>query len=331
MPETDAVNIWELTDLATPWSVHVVVTLRIAEHIASGITGIDGLSAAAGADKDSLHRVLRHLVEKGLFEEPEPGKFALNDSARGLMDAGTHLACDLDGMGGRMAHAWGTLLQAVRTGRPAYHEVFGRPFWEDLAAHPQIATKFDEMMGPAGHGTPDPEVLVSGEWESVRTVVDVGGGTGALLAEILRARPSVRGILVDQPGTVTRSAAVFESAGVSDRVRAVGQSFFDPLPEGADLYLLKNVLADWPDPEAKALLARCAEAARPSGRVVLLGGVSPDDSKPPSPELLMLVLVGGKARSLTEFREMARGIGLDVHATGRQSSGRFVVECRTIS
>jgi hypothetical protein len=331
MPQRNEVDVWALTDLATPWSVHVVVTLRIAEHIASGITGIDGLAAAAGADKDSLHRVLRHLVQKGLFEEPEPGKFALNEPARGLMDAGTHLACDLDGMGGRMAHAWGTLLEAVRTGRPAYHQVFGRPFWDDLAAHPEIAAKFDEMMGPAGHGAPDPEVLVSGEWESVRVVADVGGGTGALLAEILRARPSVRGILVDQPGTVARSVAVFQSARVSDRVTAVGQSFFDRLPAGADLYLLKNVLADWPDREARALLARCAEAARPSGRVVVLGGVSPDDGKPPSPELLMMVLVGGKARSLTEFRELARGVGLDVHATGRQPSGRFVVECRTIS
>ena len=162
-------------------------------------------------------------------------------------------------------------------------------------------------------------------------VVDVGGGTGALLAEILRARPSVRGTLVDQPGTVARSAVVFQSAGVSDRVTALGQSFFDPLPPGADLYLMKNVLGDWPDREASALLKRCAEAARPAGRVVVLGGVSPDLGKPPSPELLMLVLVGGKARSLREFREMARAVGLEVHATGRQPSGRFVVECRAIT
>jgi SAM-dependent methyltransferase len=330
MSEESAKNIWLLADLATPWSVHVVVTLRVAEHIAAGMTGIGELAAAAGADEDSLHRVLSHLVGKGVFEEPEPGRFALNEVARGLLDSGAHLGFDLDGMGGRMAHAWGTLLTAVRTGRPAYHEVFGRPFWEDLAAHPDIATKFDELMGSAGHGTPDPEVLVSGGWESVRTVVDVGGGTGALLAEILRARPSVRGTLVDQPGTVARSSAIFQAAGVSDRVTTVGQSFFDPLPPGADLYLIKNVLGDWPDREAADLLRRLADAARPAGRVVVLGGVSPDDGKPPSPELLMLVLVGGTDRKLTEFRQMARAVGLDVHATGRQPSGRFVVECRAI-
>jgi len=148
-----------------------------------------------------------------------------------------------------------------------------------------------------------------------------------LLAEILRARPSLRGTLVDLPATVARSAEVFRQAGVADRVTTVGQSFFDPLPAGADLYLLKSVLSDWPDREATAILRRCAEAARPAGRVVLLSGVSPDESGPP-PELLMMVLVGGRGRSLTEFRELARAAGLEVHAAQQQSSGRFVVECR---
>jgi len=115
---------------------------------------------------------------------------------------------------------------------------------------------------------------------------------------------------------------------VAGRVTTVGQSFFDPLPAGADLYLLKNVLADWPDREATAILSRCAEAARPAGRVILLGGVSPDDDSGPSPELLMMVLVGGKSRSLAEFRQLARTAGLEIHAVGRQPSGRFVVECR---
>src|SRR5262249_26556102 len=148
---------------------------------------------------------------------------------------------DLEGIGGRMAYAWGSLLAAVRTGGPAYHTIFGRPFWEDLDAHPDIAASFDALMGPAGHGTPDPQVLVAGGWEAVRTVVDVGGGTGSLLAEILRARPAVRGTLVDLPRTVARSRNIFQAAGVADRVTAVGQSFFDPLPAGCDLYLLKNV------------------------------------------------------------------------------------------
>jgi 2,7-dihydroxy-5-methyl-1-naphthoate 7-O-methyltransferase len=321
-------DIWALMDLETPWCVHVVATLHIADHIAAGITRIDDLAAASGAHSDSLHRVLRHLVGKGVFEEPSPGRFALNEPARALLDSALRPGLDLDGIGGRMAYAWGSLLNAVRTGAPAYHQIFGRPFWEDLQAHPDIAASFDALMGPAGHGTPDPEVLVWGGWESVHTVVDVGGGTGSLLAEILRARPSVRGTLVDLPATVERSAEIFQAAGVAERVTTVGQSFFDPLPAGADLYLLKNVLADWPDREASAILSRCAEAARPAGRVILLGGVSPDEDGGPSPELLMMVLVGGKSRGLAEFRDLAHAAGLEVHAVGRQPSGRFVVECR---
>jgi hypothetical protein len=149
-----------------------------------------------------------------------------------------------------------------------------------------------------------------------------------MLAEVLRAHPEVRGTLVDQPATVARSTAIFDAAGVAGRVTASAQSFFDPLPAGGDVYLLKNVLADWADREALLLLTRCAEAARPAGRVVLLGGVSPDNAAGASPELLMLVLVSGKARTLAEFRELAGAAGLEVRATGRQPTGRFVVECR---
>jgi 2,7-dihydroxy-5-methyl-1-naphthoate 7-O-methyltransferase len=330
MAEQEKVDIWSLSDLCTPWCVHVVATLRIAEHMAAGITGIDDLAAKSGCNSDSLQRVLRHLIGKGLFEEPTPGRFKLNESARGLLDPPAGFF-DLEGFGGRMAYAWGSMLSAVRTGAPAYHEVFGRPLWEDLQAHPELGASFDELMGPAGHGTPDGEVLVEGDWESVGSVVDVGGGTGALLAEILRARPGVRGTLVDQAPTVARSREIFHAAGVTERVTPIAQSFFDPLPAGADVYLLKSVLGDWPDRDALAILRRCAEAARPKGRVVVLGGVSPDEAGGPSPELLMMVLVGGRNRSLKEFRELAREAGLEVRATGRQPSGRYVVECRPIA
>jgi SAM-dependent methyltransferase len=320
-------DLWTLSDLCTPWCVHVVATLRIADHLAAGDAEIGPLAAASGADRDSLHRVLRHLVSKGLFAEPAPGRFALNEAARGLLEESVRMGLDLDAFGGRMARAWGTLLSAVRSGKTAYHEAFGRGFWEDLDAHPEIAASFDALMGPPGHGVPDWRVLVdAADWESVRTVVDVGGGTGALLAEILRARPQVRGTLVDLPRTVARSGEIFQAAGVRDRVTTVAQSFFDPLPGGGDLYLLKGVLYDWPDREATAILRRCAEAARPSGRVVAFTGAGPGEEA--SPELLMMVLGGGRGRTLDEFREMARQAGLDVRAVGRQASGRVIVECR---
>lgn len=328
MDPNEPVDLWALADLCTPWCVHVVVTLRIADHIAAGLFEVCELAQASATNPDALHQVLRHLVSKGVFEERSPGRFALNEAARGLLDPGMRLGFDLGGIGGRMAHAWGSLLSAVRTGESAYHTVFGRPFWDDLDAHPEVAASFDALMGPSGHGIPDPDIALADGWDSVRTVIDVGGGTGSFLAEILRARPDVRGVLVDRPRTIARSTGTFVDAGVADRVTTVGQSFFDPLPAGADIYFLKNVLADWPDRDALVLLRRCAEAARPSGRVVILGGVSPDAEFGPSPELLMLVLVGGKPRTLSQFRELAHQAGLSIRSAGRQSSGRYFVECQ---
>jgi SAM-dependent methyltransferase len=328
MAKQEDADLFALSDLRTPWCIHVVATLRIADHIAAGIDNIGGLAAAASCDADILHRVIGHLVGKGVFLETAPGRFALNEAAQGLLDSTLRLSLDLDGIGGRFAHAWGTLLTYVRTGAPAYHQLFGLPFWQDLDAHPELSASFDTLIGPAGHGKPDPEFQITGGWDSVRSVVDVGGGTGAMLAEILRARPHVRGTLVDLPRTVARSAETFKAAGVAERVQVVGQSFFDPLPAGADLYLLRGVLNNWPDPEATAILRRCAEAARPSGRVVVLKGVELDNA---GKELAIeMVLLGGRQRTISEFRELAQKAGLAVLAAGRQPSGHAVVECRPV-
>lgn len=326
MPNQEGASLESLSDLCTPWCIRVVVTLRIAEHIAAGTTEIASLAAAAGCDADALRAVLGHLVARSVFQETARGRFALNEAARGLLDPSQRIGLDLEGIGGRCAHAWGTLLSYVRTGAPAYHERFGLPFWEDLDANPNIGASFDALIGPAGHGTPDPEFDIAGGWQSVRTVVDVGGGTGAMLAEILRTRPRIHGTLVDLPRTVARSGEMFQAAGVAARVRTVGQSFFDTLPAGADLYLLRGVLNDWPDCEATAILRRCAEAARPTGRVVILKGVGPDDG--PRGLAIEMVLLGGKHRTVAQFRELARESGLEVVAAEQQPSGYFAVECR---
>jgi 2,7-dihydroxy-5-methyl-1-naphthoate 7-O-methyltransferase len=322
----DRVDLEQMLDLSTPWCLRVAATLRIPEHITAGHTDIGALAAAADCDRDALHAVLGHLVSRGVFAEDSPGRFSCNRAAEGLAEV--HRFIDLDGIGGRMAHTWGTLLDYVRTGHPAYEKVFGRPFWEDLAAHPRIAADFDALMGPVGHGIPDYDIELSGGWEAVRTVVDVGGGTGALLASLLRRHPRARGILVDLPGTVARAAETTEEAGVADRVTAEGQSFFEPLPAGADLYVLSKVLNDWPDEPTVAILCRCAEAARPDGRIAVLGGVAADDS-PRSLGIDMLV-AGGKTSTLTQFTELAQQAGLDILAAGPQSSGRYVVECRPV-
>ena len=152
------VDLGQMLDLATPWCLHVAATLRIPEHISAGRTGITELAAAAGCDRDALHAVLGHLAARGVFAEDSPGRFTCNRAAEQLSESNF---LDLDGIGGRMAHTWGTLLDYVRTGQPAYQQVFGRPFWEDLAAHPRIAAEFDALMGPVGHGIPDFDIELS--------------------------------------------------------------------------------------------------------------------------------------------------------------------------
>jgi hypothetical protein len=321
-PGQHTVDLEQLLDLTTPWCLRVAATLRLPQLIAAGHEDIAGLARAVGCDPVALHAVLGHLVSRGVFTEPAPGRFAVNAPAEQLADVPF---LDLNGIGGRMAHTWGTLLDWARTGQPAYEQVFGLPFWEDLAAHPGIAADFDALMGPAGHGIPDYDVELAGGWDLVRTVVDVGGGTGSLLAALLRQHPQAHGILVDLPGTVARAGELLESQGVTSRVTVTGQSFFDPLPAGADLYLLKSVLNDWPEEPTVAILRRCAEAARPDGRIAVIGGVAAD-AAPRSLGIDMLV-AGGTTSTLSEFTELARRAGLAVAAAGTQASGRFIVEC----
>jgi SAM-dependent methyltransferase len=328
MPEQPRASVRALADLCAPWCLRVVATLGIAEMLENGVTEVAQLAAAAECDREMLHTVLSELVVRGVFEETAPGRFALNEAARELLEPRTRGFLDLHGFGGRMAYAWGTLPTFVRSGRSGYHEVFGRPFWEDLDANPKIAADFDAAMGPAGHGLPDPNFEIDRGWDSIRTVVDVGGGTGAMLAEILKARPHVRGTLVDLPGTIERAVGTFEAAGLTGRVRLAPQSFFDALPAGADLYLLKSVLNDWPDRETVAILQRCAEAARPDGRIVVMGGVRPDDA--PRRLGIDMVLTGSRTNTVEEFRDLAGEAGLEIVAARARQTGGLVVELRPI-
>ncbi len=322
MPDLD---LDALCDLQTPWCVHVVATLGIAEQLRGGTHDIGELARACGCDAGALHNTLGHLVAKGVFAEPRPGWFELNEAAEQLFVAQRFL--DLRGIGGRLAGAWSTLPAYVRTGRTAYHEVFGMGFWEDLAAHPELGASFDELMGIAGHGEPEPHFELRDGWTPVRRIVDIGGGSGAMLAAVLRARPALHGTLVDLPGTVARSARTFEAAGVVDRVDVVGQSFFDGLPPGADVYLLRKVLNDWPAQETAAILRRCSDAASAhDASVVVMGGVSPDDA--PRRLAIDMLVAGGQTDSLSQFTAMARAAGLEIVAAAPQPAHGYVVECR---
>jgi hypothetical protein len=321
------VDVHELLDLATPWCLRVLITLNIPELVEAGHNEIADLAEAAGCDTRALHGVLTYAVRKGVFEERQPGWFEVNPAAKELARGARYL--DLAGMGGRNAEIWSTLLSYTRTGKSAYAEIYGRPFWADLAADPELASSFDALLKhPPGHGVPDSDLDISGGWDRVRTIVDVGGAIGVFLSELLQRHPGLHGTLLDLPESVARAGDVFDQAGVSDRVKTAGQSFFDPLPAGADLYLLRRVLIDWPDEDKVRILRRCAEAARPGGRVVVIGGVSPDDT--PGEVTAELLMMGGWKNTMGEFRDLARAAGLAVAVTSKQPPAKFIIECRPL-
>ncbi len=326
MPDQPVANLGALSDLCTPWCVHVVATLRIADHIAAGKVRIHDLAAAAGCDPHVLHRVLTHLVSKGLFEEPGPGTFLLNEPARKLLEPSQLIGLDLEGIGGRMAHAWGTLLPYVRTGKSAYHERFGRPFWEDLDAHPEVAATFDALLGSVGHGSPNPDFSITGGWESVRSVVNVGGGTGAMLAEILRKWPHIDGTLVELPRTVAPLRRDLPG-GRRVRSRHDGRAELLRHPTGRRGPLFAE--------EGRQQLARSRGDGDP-GPLCRRGSPRRSSGHPrrrwrrraPRGLSIEMVLLGGKNRTVAEFREIASRAGLEIIAAGPQPSGHFVVECR---
>jgi 2,7-dihydroxy-5-methyl-1-naphthoate 7-O-methyltransferase len=318
------VDVNELLDLATPWCLRVLVTLHIPELVEAGHNEISDPAEAAGCDARALHGVLTHAARKGVFEERQPGWFEVNPAAKELARGSRDL--DLSGVGSRYAQIWSTLLSYTRTGKSAYAEIYGRPLWEDLVADPELARSFDALLKPPPeHGVPDSDFEITGGWDRVRTIVDVGGAIGVFLSELLQRHPRLHGTLLDLPETVARATDVLDWAGVSDRVKTAGQSFFDPLPAGADLYLLRRVLIDWSDEDKVRILRRCADAARPGGRVVVIGGVSPDET--PGEVTAELLMLGGWKDTMSEFRDLARAAGLAVTVASTQPPANFIIEC----
>ncbi|MQA84528.1 MAG: methyltransferase [Streptosporangiales bacterium] len=320
-----------MMDLVTPMAVRVAATLRLADLIGNGAVGVDELAERSGTDAEALGRLLRHLVSHGMFAERRPGKFTVNEPARLLRSdhpSGMRVWLDLDGFGGQMDLAFTGLLHTVRTGQPAWEVVFGSPFWRHLADNPDMAASFDATMAAGPEYVVD---AVSGyDWTRASHVVDVGGGTGALLAEVLQAHPDMRATLVGLPDTVRRGRQFLATRGLDRRCDFAGQSFFDPLPRGGDAYVLSGVVHDWGDDEAVEILRRCAEAAGDHGRVVIIEGhgTSGDDSGAfAEMNLRMLVLCGGRERSLDDYTGLAAAAGLrvaDVHTT---PLGHVLLDC----
>jgi 2,7-dihydroxy-5-methyl-1-naphthoate 7-O-methyltransferase len=340
-----------LSDLVTPYAIRVAATLRLADLIEAGARRPAELAQRCGVNAAALERLLRHLVTKGVFAQPEPGTFALTDLSRLLLDGqrnGMRPWLDVDGGLGRSDVALSGLLDAVRTGSPVYEGMFGRAFWADLEADPERGRAFDALMAVQVSMVAD-EVATAYDWSDVRRVVDVGGGTGTLLAALLAKYPTLLGTLVDLPSSVEAGRRNLDAAGLSDRCTFFPGSFFAPLPSDGlpsdglasdglasdglasdgDVYVLSRILHDWNDDDASAILRRCAEAAGSAGRVLVieqLVATSETSSMTTTMDLRMLAVFGGQERSLDEYRTLATAAGLSLQENIVTKAGRSILE-----
>lgn len=320
-----------LADLCTPFAVRVAASLRVAGLIASGTRELSELAQACGANQDALGRLLRYLARKGLFTEPSSGQFELTETGRLLADQdpiGPAAWLDLSGASARADLAYAGLLHSVRTGEPGYAAVHGRTFWEDVDAEPAYQLFYNRVMA-AEHQHYGPSVAALCDWANVDLVVDVGGGSGALLAELLRAHPHLRGVLVDRDALMDATGRKLADWGFADRVQVMPGDFFGELPVGGDVYVISRLLSDWDDAHVEAILRRCGEAAGARGRVLIVELLHGDPFVPygTSFDLFMLTVMGGRERSGDEFVAIARRAGLTSARILHGPDGLLLVEC----
>ena len=296
--------LWDvLRGAMTTKALAIVVDLGVPDALADGPRPAAELAREAGVDGDALQRVLRALASDGVFAEEDPGVFRHTETSRLLLGSGWSEFAHL--FGGVFYTAIAGLDDAVRTGGATFPDAFGTDFWSWLAAHPDERATFDLAM--AGEKGQNAERLAKLEWRDGETVVDVGGGNGALLGELLRLRPGLHGIVFDLPET-ERDESTF-----GPNLEFVVGSFFESVPPG-DAYLLSGIIHDWDDEAATTILRTIASSARPDARVLatesaVQPGNEPDGAK--WLDLLMLALAGGRERTEQQWRALLEGAGLE--------------------
>ncbi|HEX3266790.1 MAG TPA: methyltransferase [Gaiellaceae bacterium] len=277
-----------------------VADLDVAEALADGPVAVADLADTVGADRDTLHRLLRALASDGVFAETEPGVFRNTETSELLRDPSQRAFAHL--FAGVWHQAVGDLDAAA--GKPTFPPRFGSDFWSWLAEHPAERAAFDSAM--VGGFESRLERLASLDWRGDETIVDVGGGNGTLLLEFFRGQPGLRGIVFDLPETV-RDERTF-----ADRIDFVPGSFFERVP-AAEVYVLATILHDWDDESAAAILRTIGASAPPGARLVILDGVVAPGNEPDGTkwlDLLMLALFGGRERTEPQWRALLDGAGL---------------------
>lgn len=325
---TNVAEIRNLAGLATPMALRVAVTLGLPNRLRGNGATVDQLATELNLSPVALHLLLNHLATLEIIEQASTG-YRTTDYGAALCteaDNGLTNLLHLDTAGGRAELAFVELLHSITTGNAAYPRRYGQDFWADLAEHPHLRESFDQQMT---HRFREqiPQIIAGYDWARFATIVDVGGGHGTLLAAILAANPGIRGHLVDLEPTATEASRTFSAHRVEDRAQVTTGSFFDPLPEGADAYLLCDILHDWDDEHAHRILGRCVEAVDPTGHVLV---IEPVGGRWASTEfdLAMLVIFGGRERRVDEFRTLASAHGLALDTVTDLTDQRCLLEFR---
>ena len=292
-------------------ALYVAAKLGVADVLAEQPLDADAIAEAVGASASPLRRVLRALVAAGVFCELEDGRFASNDAAAAIRAGAPGGMRDIVvNFGEEMYHSFGELLHTVRTGETAFDRVYGAPLFEYYAANPETEARAAARM--LARTLPAAREFAAGEvLHGARTLVDVGGGTGTLVAEVLRQRPEVAGVLLERPGMLELARQYLSEQGVAERCELVEGDFFSSVPAGADVYVLKSVLHDWDDERCVAILRTCRAAMDRAARLLIVELILPERMTASAQmqsatllDLIMLAYAGGRERTEPEFARL---------------------------
>jgi C-methyltransferase len=313
-------------------AVHAAAELGVADALADGPLSIDELARRVEADPGALARLLRALITRGVFRQRRDGRYDLTPLAETLRsDASASMAggARFYGSAQHREH-WSLLVDSVRTGRPSVPTLRGQEFFDYLAGEPDLGRLFDQAMTSVSELAVGP-IVAGYDFSDYSTIVDVGGGHGRLLAAILAATSAAHGVLYDQPQVVADAPNLLRQHGIEARVRIESGSFFEAVPAGGDLYVLKMIIHDWPDEQAVSILRNVHDAAGPGATVLLVEQVIPTHDREflgKWADLEMLLCAGARERTAAEYRDLLDRAGFQLTRVVQTAAPFSLVEAK---